>query len=65
MTEKELLERLVKLYNLSEKETEWGVVVEILGEEPEPEPEDPMAGLLKEFMEFEGLAKPKKPQKFL
>ena len=31
MTEKELLERLVKLYNLSKKETEWGVVVEIVG----------------------------------
>ena len=66
MTEKELLERFVKLYNLSEKETEWGVVVEILGEEPKPKPEpkDPMAALLEEFMEFEGLSKPKKPQKF-
>ena len=66
MTEKELLERLVKLYNLSKKETEWGVVVEIVGEEPKPEPEpkDPMAALLDEFMEFEGLAKPKKPQEF-
>lgn len=67
MTEKELLERFVKLYNLSEKETEWGVVVEILGEEPEPEPDpnDPMAALLAEFMKSEGLAKPKKPRKIL
>lgn len=37
-----------------------------MGEEPKPEtePKDPMAALLEEFMELEGLSKPEKPQEF-